>query len=228
MTTAMGNIDRPRVTLTYAQSLDGSIAARMGVPLSLSGTESRHYTHQLRAAHNAILVGIGTVLSDDPRLNVRLTSGPSPRPIVLDRSLRCPLTARCLDPNRHPIVATTDQASAIRQRDLEAQGVTVISIPPCPDNNSYLDLPALLSALVAQGIRSVMVEGGARVITSFLRARLVDRLIITIVPIMVGGAHGVVDLLSAEGRDFPRLRQTTWQQLGNDWVVAGVPDWGRR
>src|SRR5512143_3712545 len=111
MATAMGNTDRPRITLAYAQSLDGSIAARSGGPLALSGTESMHYTHQLRAAHDAILVGIGTVLGDDPRLNVRLTGGPSPRPIVLDSSLRSPLTARCLEANRRPIVATIDRAS---------------------------------------------------------------------------------------------------------------------
>jgi len=224
----MGNIDRPRVTLAYAQSLDGSIAIRAGVPLALSGTESMHYTHQLRAAHDAILVGIGTVLSDDPYLNVRLTAGPSPRPIILDRELRCPITARCLETSRRPIVATTDRVSAMRRHDLEAQGATVISAPPCPDDDSYLDLQALLSMLVAHDIRSVMVEGGARVITSFLRARLVDRLIITIAPILVGGAHGVIELLANEGHDFPRLRRATWQQLGNDWIVAGIPEWSRR
>ena len=122
----MENIDRPRVTLTYAQSLDGSIAARAGLPLVLSGAASMRYTHQLRAAHDAILVGIGTVLSDDPQLNVRLVEGPSPRPIILDSELRCPLTARCLEASRRPIVATTDRASAIRRRDLEAQGVTIL------------------------------------------------------------------------------------------------------
>ncbi len=224
----MGNTDRPRVTLTYAQSLDGSITARSGVPLALSGTESMHYTHQLRAAHDAILVGIGTVLSDDPRLNVRLTGGLSPRPIVLDGSLRCPLTARCLEASRRPIVATTDRAAASRRHDLETQGVTVVSIPACPEDDSHLDLFALLRVLIGLDIRSVMVEGGARVITSFLRMRLVDRVIITIAPLLVGGMHGVLDLLSTEGNGFPRLRQTTWQQMGNDWVVTGIPEWGRR
>jgi 3,4-dihydroxy 2-butanone 4-phosphate synthase/GTP cyclohydrolase II len=123
----MVNLDRPRVTLTYAQSLDGSIAARSGRPLPLSGTESRHYTHQLRAAHDAILVGIGTVLNDDPRLNVRLASGAAPRPIVLDSELRCPIDARCLEVSRRPIVITTDRAAADR-RYTEPQGVTVFSL----------------------------------------------------------------------------------------------------
>ena len=221
----MINPDRPRVTLTYAQSLDGSIAARSGAPLSLSGAESLQYTHQLRAEHDAILVGIGTVLSDDPRLAVRLAAGSSPRPIILDSGLRCPPTARCLEASRRPIIATTDRASAIRRLELEAQGVTVLSIPIGHDNASYLDLAVLLNRLSAESVHSVMVEGGARVITNFLRVRLVDQLIITIAPVFVGGLHCVVELLADDVRDFPRLRNATWQRLGSDWVVAGMPDW---
>jgi GTP cyclohydrolase II len=222
----MLNLDRPRVTLTYAQSLDGSIAARSGLPLLLSGAESLTYTHQLRAEHDAILVGIGTVLSDDPRLDVRLAAGSSPRPIVLDSRLRCPLTARCLETSRRPIVVAADRAAADRRSALEARGVTILSIPSVEDNDSHLDLAVLLDRLFAESIRSVMVEGGARVITSFLRARLVDRMVITIAPVLVGGLHGVVDLLADDTRHFPRLLLAAWQKLGNDWVVAGTPDWG--
>lgn len=223
----MVNLDRPRVTLTYAQSLDGSIAAQSGRPLQLSGTESRQYTHQLRAAHDAILVGIGTVLSDDPRLNVRLASGTSPRPIVLDSALRCPIDARCLEVSRRPIVITADRAAADRRRALENQGVTVFSSPSSTNDESHLDLAVLLNRLLAESIHSLMVEGGARVITSFLRARLVDRVIITIAPVLVGGLHGVVDLVADDARGFPRLRHATWQKLGSDWVVVGIPDWGQ-
>jgi 3,4-dihydroxy 2-butanone 4-phosphate synthase/GTP cyclohydrolase II len=221
----MGHTERPRVTLTYAQSLDGSIAARPGEALSLSGTEALHYTHQLRAAHEAILVGIGTVLSDDPRLNVRLTGGPSPRPIILDSELRCPIAARCLEASRRPIIATTDRADVIRRRELEARGVTVLTVPTRHDNEAFLDLAALLKQLRTQAIQSIMIEGGAQVITSFLRARLVDRFVVTITPVLVGGVHGVVDLLAGEARDFPRLRFVNWRQLGNDWMVSGVPEW---
>ena len=221
----MLNHDRPRVTLTYAQSLDGSIAARSGLPLSLSGTESLAYTHQLRATHDAILVGIGTVLSDNPRLNVRLVAGTSPRPIVLDSELRCPPTARCLETSRRPIVVCADRAAADRRGALEAQGVTVLSIPSDTADHSHLDLAMLLKQLHAKSIHSVMVEGGARVITSFLLARLVDHMVITLAPVLVGGLHSVVDLLADDVSHFPRLSQATWQQLGSDWVVAGVPDW---
>ncbi len=221
----MTRLDRPRVTVTYAQSLDGSIAARAGVPLSLSGTESMQYTHQLRAAHDAILVGIGTVLSDDPRLNVRLVEGASPRPIVLDRELRCPIDARCLEVSRRPIVITTDRAAADRRRALEAEGVTVLSVPTRLDQETHLDLSAVLDRLLGEAIQSVMVEGGARVITSFLRARLVDWLVITIAPVLVGGLHGLIDLIADDVYGFPRLQHTTWRKFGNDWVVAGFPDW---
>ncbi|HEX9595492.1 MAG TPA: RibD family protein, partial [Anaerolineales bacterium] len=88
-----GDLDRPTVTLSYAQSLDGSIALHRGEPLTLSGPESMAMTHRLRAAHDAILVGIGTVISDDPQLNVRLVEGRNPQVVVLDSRLRLPLTA---------------------------------------------------------------------------------------------------------------------------------------
>ncbi len=221
----MTRVDRPRVTVTYAQSLDGSIAARAGVPLPLSGTESLQHTHQLRAAHDGILVGIGTVLSDDPRLNVRLVNGDSPRPIVLDCELRCPIHARCLDVSRRPIVITTDRAAAERRRALEAAGVTVLPVPVGIDHEAHLDLSAVLDRVLGEAIQSVMVEGGARVITSFLRARLVDWLVITIAPVLVGGLHGVIDLVADDARGFPRLQHATWQKYGNDWVVSGFPDW---
>ena len=221
----MLNLDRPRVTLTYAQSLDGSIAARSGLPLRLSGVESQIYTHQLRVAHDAILVGIGTVLSDNPRLDVRLVTGASPRPIILDSELRCPLTAHCLEASRRPIVISADRAAVDQRRALEVQGVTVLTASSCEGNGSHLDLAMLLKQLQAESIRSVMVEGGARVITSFLQERLIDRLGITIAPVLVGGLHSVVDLLADDARDFPRLRNAAWQKLGNDWVVTGIPDW---
>jgi len=224
MADRMANIDGPRpfVTLTYAQSLDGSIAAQPGTPLMLSSAASMRFTHQLRAEHDAILAGIETVLSDDPQLNVRLASGPDPRPIILDSTLRCPLNARCLDPMRHPIVATTDRASIDREREFEANGVRVMRLPEC---EARVDLAALLDRLGEEGIRTLMVEGGARVITSFLLARLVDRLVVTITPTLVGGVPAVTRVLSTSNK-FLRLRNTTLQQLAEDWIISGEIDWG--
>ena len=104
-----GAAGRPVVTLSYAQSLDGSIAARRGFPLQISGTESAQLTHQLRAVHDAILVGIGTVLADDPHLTVRHAQGKDPQPVVLDSQLRFPLGAKLLR-ERSPWIATTSRA----------------------------------------------------------------------------------------------------------------------
>lgn len=214
-------VQYPFVTLTFAQSLDGSIAARPGAPLRLSGAAAQRFTHQLRAAHDAILVGIGTVLADDPQLNVRLVHGPNPRPIILDGHLRCPPTARCVDATRRTLIATTEAAPFERQRLLEAAGAHIIRLPA---HNGYVDLNALLVRLSAEGIRTLMVEGGAHVITSFLRARLVNRLILTLTPILVGGVHSINELLSAV-ECFPRLRHSTIYQLDEDWIIVGDIDW---
>mmetsp|Transcript_34521 Transcript_34521/g.55844 ORF Transcript_34521/g.55844 Transcript_34521/m.55844 type:complete len:147 (+) Transcript_34521:57-497(+) len=100
--------NRPFVTLTYAQSLDGSISAERGSPLLLSGKESMTMTHALRAAHDAILVGVGTLIADDPSLNVRHVNGTNPRPIILDSSLRMPLNRKLFTSSTcvRPIIAT--------------------------------------------------------------------------------------------------------------------------
>ncbi len=212
---------RPFVTLTYAQSLDGSLAAQPGVPLALSGPESRRFTHQLRARHDAILVGIETVLADDPQLNVRLVAGADPRPVLLDSHLRCPTRARCLAAARHPIIATSEAAALDRQRELEAVGAMIVRLP---SRAGQIDLIALLAQLDAQGIQTLMVEGGARVITSFLQARLVDRVTLTLTPILVGGVRAITNLVSAPPQ-FPRLRQATIETLGPDWIVSGEIEW---
>lgn len=214
-------VPRLFVTLTFAQSLDGSIAARPDQPLRLSSAAAQRFTHQLRAAHDAILVGIGTVLADDPQLNVRLVRGPHPRPIILDSHLRCPPTARCVDAARRTLIATTEAAPLERQRLLEAAGAQILRLPA---NNGHVDLNALLARLSAEGIRTLMVEGGAHVITSFLRARLVNRLILTLAPVLVGGVHSINELLAA-AESFPRLRHATIHPLGEDWIIVGDLDW---
>ncbi len=218
---------RPLVTLAYAQSLDGSIAAWRGSPLALSGPEALVMTHQLRAAHDAILVGIGTVLADRPRLNVRLAEGTDPRPVVLDSRLRfpmrdCPLCER----RRCTWIATTERADRRQQERLEAAGSRVFRVEA--DARGWVDLHALLPLLAEQGIRSLMVEGGARVITSFLTQRLVDQAVITLAPTLIGGLRAVESLHDGDGRrasgpgSFPQLIDPVYKRLGADLVA-----WGR-
>jgi GTP cyclohydrolase II len=213
---------RPLVTLSYAQSLDGSIADRPGRPLALSGSQSMIFTHCLRALHDAILVGIGTVLADNPRLNVRLVEGNNPQPVIVDSRLRFPSYANLLRNGRTPWIATGEGADPERQEALEASGAKVLRLP---GQNGWVDLAALLDHLGSQGVNHLMVEGGAQVITSFLATRLVDQVVLTIAPLLVGGLRVVDNLGYSPLRRFPRLRRVSYQQLGDDLVLRGEPDW---
>jgi riboflavin-specific deaminase-like protein len=214
---------RPWVTLSFAQSLDGCIAARRGWPLGLSGPQSMRLTHQLRAAHQAILVGIGTVIADNPLLTVRLVEGPDPQPVILDSWLRMPLDAPLLQNSCRPWVATREEADPQRKAQLEEVGVRLIPLPPGQDGR--LSLSALLVQLARLGVSSLMVEGGASVISAFLAQGLVDLLVLTIAPVWVGGLHAIEPGIfsSASGQAaFPRLQKVECQPLGEDLIL-----WGR-
>jgi riboflavin-specific deaminase-like protein len=226
----MAGIERPAVTLSYAQSLDGSIAARAGQPLALSGPESLIYTHRLRARHDAILVGIGTVLADDPRLNVRLADGRDPRPVVVDSRLRTPPAARLFRGGAaRPIIATLDSAPAAAERALVAAGAVVARMPARPSCSGApeVDLERLLAWLAGQGIATLMVEGGARIIAAFLRAQLADALALTVCPLFVGGVSPAAGLAERAGAILPRLRAPVWERAGDDMIVSGALDWDR-
>ncbi len=208
---------RPWVTLSYAQSLDGSIAAQRGTPLALSGSATLKITHSLRARHAAILIGIGTLLADDPQLNVRLVPGSDPRPVVLDRKLRFPKDARLLRGQKSPWIFTTQNAPPERKAALEKAGACVFRL-----DTEMRSISDILSVLGREGISSVMVEGGAGVITSFLRARLVDLVVLTITSRLVGGFRGIENLLPDDG---PRLDKLGVQRFDEDLLVWGCPRW---
>lgn len=210
--------ERPLVTLSYAQSLDGSITARRGSPLGLSGPEAMSFTHRLRATHETILVGIGTLLADNPRLSVRLVEGPNPQPIILDSRLRSPTGANLLqNPGSLPWIATTEGASLERGAHLEARGAKILRFTKNPQGR--IPLPALLTHLAGLGVKSLMVEGGARVITAFLSQGLVDLLILTIAPVLVGG------LRVPERNLQPPLRLDDFgsDRVGDDLIIWGRP-----
>jgi riboflavin-specific deaminase-like protein len=209
----------PFVTLSYAQSLDGSIAAKRGEALGLSGPQSLKLTHRLRSKHDAILVGIGTVLSDDPRLTVRLVNGENPRPVVVDSRLRIPLDCRLFRNSVNPWVAATEEHPAERREALEATGAQVLTIRS--DNDGQVDLLSLLRQLGQMGIVSLMVEGGSRIITSFLLCRLANFLVLTVAPVMVGGLRGVNDLGLTEAPSVYSLGHLGHKWLGRDLILWG-------
>jgi GTP cyclohydrolase II len=215
---------RPFVTLAWAQSIDGSLALAAGRGLPLSGAESLALTHGVRASHDAILVGIETLLADDPQLNVRHWSGRSPTPVVLDSRLRTPLAARVLanaGPGRDVRIACTADADEGRAAPLVERGARIMRLPAW--TNGWVDLEALLDALGAAGVRRLMVEGGARVLTSFLRAGLGDYAVVTIAPRFLGGLAAVGAL---DGARAPRFAPAVTQRLADDLVLAGPLAWG--
>lgn len=212
--------ERPFVTLSYAQSIDGSIALRCDEPLALSGEDSLRLTHQLRSMHEGILVGIGTVLSDDPQLTVRHWCGHNPQPIVLDSQLRIPAKARlcCLPDKRCWVLTTVDDKGAV----IEGLDITVLA----GNADGQVCLHRALKLLWSRGIKSVMVEGGANVISAFLKARLVDAVVLTITPQFVGGYKAVNDLGKLSRCALPTLKPFFSERLGDDLIVWGNLDYG--
>lgn len=219
---------RPLVTVCYAQSLDGSIAARRGSPLFLSSEDSFRFVHRLRAVCDGILVGIGTVLADDPQLTVRLVPGEHPQPIILDSALRFPRQARLMQrQGPRPWIFTARQPKAETVRQLENGGARVFTCQG--EDSERIHLPALLEQLYELGIRNLMVEGGSRVITSFLQARLADYMVITLVPVFVGGLRALEQPLFTNHNNpppvdttgMPRLSRASYQMLGGDLVITG-------
>jgi riboflavin-specific deaminase-like protein len=210
---------RPLVTLTYAQSIDGSIAAWRGEQTHISGPETKLFTHQLRAVHDTILIGIGTVLADDPKLTARRANGRNPQPVILDTHARFPLNAQLLQhPTHRPWIivgnADTDRVSALNHA-----GARVI----CLAEDGGIDLVTLLEWLGAEGIVSLMVEGGAKVITGFLRSRLVDQYILTISPLLLAGLRGIESL--GDAVVYLRIVDYEVQQMGSDLVIWGGLAW---
>jgi len=169
---------RPFVTASFAISRDGCLARTRGTSTRISGPESLRVTHELRARHDALLVGVGTVLADDPALTTRLVDGPSPLRVVLDSRLRVPVTARLLhSTSRAACIVTTSPKSGAKARALAAAGAELVEVPRSSEGVS---LSALLSLLAAAGIQSLMLEGGAEVLESFVAAGFIDYLVVTI------------------------------------------------
>lgn len=199
---------RPHVTLTYAQSWDGSIASDPGTPMALSGDESLRMTHQLRSLHDGILVGIGTVLADDPRLNVRKWSGRDPQPIVLDSHLRMPPSSRLCQRGDHCCWVLTTVASADNRHDCEP-----IVVPG--DEEGHVNLHEALQLLYQRGINTLMVEGGASVITAFLREGLADALCSPWHPFLSVATMPLVRRKRAIGDC-----RASWRCIATSWMMS--------
>ena len=199
---------QPRITLKLATSLDGRIAMASGESQWITGEASRLQGHRLRASHEAILVGVETVLHDDPQLTVRVPGEqhPNPRRIVLDSRLRTPSNARLLD---GALILTTVQVAPLGTAE-------VVQI--AADDHGRPAPNAVLAALAERNITSVLIEGGGRVAASFVKAGLVDAIEWFRAPMLLGheGRPAIADLGFDRLSDTPRFKRLAVSPLGDD------------
>lgn len=208
---------RPFVTASFASSADGCLTAERGRPTRISCRATMVVAHQLRALHDALLVGVGTILADDPRLTTRHVEGRTPRRVVLDSMLRTPVTARLFDAHvEPPLLVTSHDAPAARAEALQARGAVLLRVAHV---DSGVSLNEALAALGALGLRSVMVEGGGAVLDSFFSDGLVDFVVQTVAPMRLDGPHAH-RLGAATGAALAEWRPQTLA-IGRDRVALG-------
>ena len=216
---------KPFVTAKFAMSLDGRLATRTGASRWITGEEARVRAHLLRAQADAVMVGIGTALADDPRLTVRdvpLRNERQPLRVVVDTAGRLPATAAMLAEPGATLVATANAPSSSR-RALAMAGAEVIEVPAVAEG---IDLSALLELLGGQDITSVLVEGGADLLGSVFDAHLADRVCVFVAPVVIGGdeAPGPIGGRGADAlEDALRLDRVRYEQIGGDMMITGYP-----
>ena len=215
---------RPFVTLKTAMTLDGKIASHTGASRWITGAAARARVHAYRNEYDAILVGIGTVLADDPSLTTRLEHGTGKNPlrIVLDSEARTPLDAKLVADGAAPtIIVVSERADHRRVNLLRACGAEVVTL-----GAQRVDIAALLDYLGAREITSLFVEGGAAVNWSLFAGGSVDKVHAFIAPMLMGGETAKTPI-GGTGFDSPqtalRLRDVTVEQLGADILVTGYP-----
>ena len=213
---------RPFVSLKYAMTLDGRLAAAGGDSKWITGTEARTYAHYLRKTHDAVLVGKNTVLKDDCELTTRMVKGKNPVRIVLDSNAAIPLNAKILNGEAKTIVAVSEAAPQDKLNEL--QKLTTVEVLKLPQQNGHLDLQALLEKLAAMEITSVLVEGGSEVHGAFIDAGLAEKVYAFIAPKIIGGKEAIGPVGGIGGTDMGKalkLRNVEYQQLGTDFLITG-------
>ncbi len=208
---------RPYVVLKYAMTLDGKLAAYTGASQWITGEQARRHVHTQRSRYRAILVGVGTVLADDPQLTCRLAGGRDPLRVVCDTNLRTPLTANVVRTARQtPTCLATCVSQESRLAPYREAGCQVLSLP---QSNGQVSLPALLKALGSQGADSVLAEGGSALHWSLVRDGLVNRVQAYLAPKILGG-QGAKSPVGGQGFPHPdqalRLAPPTLTPLGQD------------
>ena len=214
---------RPFVTLKCAVTLDGKIATRTGASRWITGAPAREHVHRMRHAADALLVGSGTALQDDPLLTTRLPGGGGVNPlrIVVDSLLRLSLSSQLatVRPDCRTLVATSQRAPLDKQRQLENRGVEILRLPSYADGR--VNIEALLAALGTRGVADLLVEGGATLSATLLQRRLIDKVVVFIAPKIIGGDG--INVVAAFGvdtmADALQLYGMTSQSVGEDVML---------
>ena len=214
---------RPFVIMKTAMSLDGKIATKTGESKWITGSKAREKVHQLRNEVSGIMVGVNTVIVDDPELTCRIENGKSPVRIIIDSKLRIPINSKVLknqDISR-TIIATTNQADAIKKRELEEKQIKIIFVESL---EGRVDLQVLMLKLADEKIDSILLEGGSTLNFSALKQSIVDKVQVYIAPKLIGGQMsktpvggiGIEDLMSAFHLD--KLKH---KSIGEDILIEG-------
>lgn len=213
----------PHVTLKWAMSLDGKVATGSGRSRWITGDASRDRAHELRAQADAVAVGIGTVLKDDPELTVRRVPGKSPRRVIFDSRLSLPSEAKVATGPPETVIVTGEDAPHDRQGLLEQRGLQVVRVPTVQGKP---DLRSALVALGRMGISSLLVEGGPTLHGSFIDGSMVDRIVCFMAPKVLGG-HEAPGAVGGRGAGDPGeallLNVIRTESLGPDIYVEAVP-----
>ena len=210
----------PFVTIKYAQTLDGRIATATGESQWISSETSLKYTHQLRAAHDSILVGAGTVIKDNPELTVRLVRGRNPLRVIVDSELKIPKQAKVFQniSGARTLIATIKTSADPKFQSIADSGVEIITIKA--DRKGNVDLIKLFKILAARNISSILIEGGAQIITSTLKNNLANRLITIIAPKILGsGIEAVGDLNIRKLSLAKKLSIQKVSRCGDDIII---------
>lgn len=211
----------PFVTMKFACSLDGKIATVGGESKWISGEASRKFTHHLRDINDAILVGVGTVLKDNPSLTTRLVEGKNPVRVIVDSNARTPLNSTVVtDKSAQTIIAVTSNAPNEKISALKNFGVEIIFA----GDGERVDLKILMSELARREITSVLVEGGGTIHFSMLKEKLVDKIFAFVAPKILGGENSLTAVAGAgfeKLSDAVELKNFTAQKLGEDFLLSG-------
>jgi diaminohydroxyphosphoribosylaminopyrimidine deaminase / 5-amino-6-(5-phosphoribosylamino)uracil reductase len=204
-----GAIDDLVVVGQLGQSLDGRIATNSGHSKYINCEAGLDHLHRLRALMDAVVIGVGTAVADDPQLTVRRVSGPNPARVILDPHGRLQPSARVLtdDGTRRLVVMTPGAASAV------ADGVEVVRLPA---DDGHIAPAAVLAALAARGLRHILIEGGARTVSGFMSAGCLDRLHMMVAPIILGTGRAGLTLAPIERVDHALRPPTRSYPLGDD------------